>query len=378
MLDRVRCWIDGILEGYVGARIRNTAAFVVAGIIESQSVVTAKIGRALPGEALDKHKIKRVDRLIGNDRFDATAISHALLDAFKFRPGQEIFLALDWTKIGSYQVMTTSVATGGRAIPFQWTVIDDNKKRMARAEREHIQKLKMMLPQGVDFTLLFDAGYDSSSYLELLNELNLPYIVRVSSQVCVKPEGDVVANADEGGWFHLGKQSWKRSTVYDWGWVSFSKEHGVRVRFVAIHDDRQKDPWLLVTTRNCAPRKIIHAYGRRFETEETYKDYKDVRNGLQLKGKRIKTPERLARLIALETLAYWLTSLTGLQGEEMGLHRQFQANTIRDRRVIALWRVGREILRRSLIRGHHLLERLHSLLDSLSRAIEGDLCRSSG
>ena len=112
MLDRVRCWIDGILEGYVGARIRNTAAFVVAGIIESQSVVIAKIGRALPGEALDKHKIKRVDRLIGNDRFDATAISHALLDAFKFRPGQEIFLALDWTKIGSYQVMTTSVATG--------------------------------------------------------------------------------------------------------------------------------------------------------------------------------------------------------------------------------------------------------------------------
>ena len=133
---------------------------------------------------------------------------------------------------------------------------------------------------------------------------------------------------------------------------------------------------LCVIARTSDAQEIVLFYSRRFETEETYKDYKDVRGGMQLKGSRITTEDRLSRLIAAQTIAYWLMSLAGLYGEEKGLHRKMQANTIRDKRVLALWKVGRKLLRTAKIQGQHLLGPMWRLLEALSGTYGGRLCPS--
>lgn len=52
--------------------------------------------------------------------------------------------------------------------------------------------------------------------------------------------------------------------------------------------------------------------------------------------------------MAAQTVAYYLMVTGGLYGEEHNLQYGMQANTIKKRRVLALWRVGRRLLLRQM------------------------------
>jgi len=52
---------------------------LVTGLVQGGRAGVAAIGRCLPGAAFVKHKIKRVDRFLGNERVDLAAVSVALL-----------------------------------------------------------------------------------------------------------------------------------------------------------------------------------------------------------------------------------------------------------------------------------------------------------
>jgi hypothetical protein len=366
MLEAVRTFIEHSLVGVMDARKRNTMSFLVAGIVESKSANLAALAREMPGDTADKHKIKRVDRFIGNTAVDVSGISLALLRNYGFQKGQRVNLSLDWTTVGKYEVLTTSVVSGGRAIPFHWTVIDKKKTRMAVAERFHVEELKSLLPEGVSFTCLFDAGFDSVEFVSKLETETLQFVVRCATGVCMRPEGK--------DWIRVSEVEWERGHVYDWGTCELTKEHAFKVRIVGVWDPGQKSPWLLLTNLQHDARTVITYYGHRFETEETYKDYKDIRNGLQLKGQRVKSPDRLARLLAVETMAYWIMTMAGLYGEDLGLHRSMQANSIKHRRVLAVWRVGRKLLRDGRVQRQNLLALLWSLIERMSITFGGVPC----
>ncbi len=371
LLDTVRCWVDEVLVEKLDAKKRHTLASVAAGIIESRSVVLGEIGRGIPSEAYDKHKIKQVDRFLGNAWFDVKSVSEGLMQAFGFVKHQRVLLTHDWTTLGRFEEMTASVVAGGRALPFHWTTVNKKRGRLAAAQRWHVDELMTLLPPDVEFISLFDAGFDDVSFVEHLLAREVRFVVRSSPQVCIRPKGQ-----DE--WIHLRQFPMERGKVYDFGEVEFTKEHRLPLRFIAVHDHGQKRPWLLLTNLQGDAQQIVTYYGRRFETEETYKDRKDVRAGMQLKGTRVTDPLRLTRLAAAQSVAYLLMVCAGIYGEDLGLHRQMQTNTVRHKRVLALWRVGRSLIRKGKVRRQHLLGRLSSLLDTLSISFGGRPCPASG
>src|ERR1043165_8092321 len=79
-------------------RVMAVAAMVEA-IVRGGRLRPAAIGRALPGEALPKHGIKRVDRMLGNPKmvgdrlFFFLVIAHRLLRGC-LRP----VILVDWTQ----------------------------------------------------------------------------------------------------------------------------------------------------------------------------------------------------------------------------------------------------------------------------------------
>lgn len=104
-----------------------------------------------------------------------------------------------------------------------------------------------------------------------------------------------------------------------------------------------KEPWLLVSSLpdcfNYAT-KIAKCYGKRMQIEESFRDQKSQTYGLGSEAHRTYKRKRLEVLLLLAALANWLHYMIGLAAELAGKHLQFQANSIKHRRVLSFNYLG--------------------------------------
>ena len=96
-----------------------------------------------------------------------------------------------------------------------------------------------------------------------------------------------------------------------------------------------KAPWLLVTSFDNTPESVVGIYALRMQTEETFRDLKSHRFGWSFEDARSKDHLRMATMLLLAALAAAITMLAGLAAEALGLAGRYQANTIRNRRVLS-------------------------------------------
>ena len=101
-----------------------------------------------------------------------------------------------------------------------------------------------------------------------------------------------------------------------------------------------KDAWLLATNlEGEKARDVVNLYAKRFTIEETFRDQKDPRFGLEMNHTRVKTPERRDRILLLAALAQTLLTLLGAAGERCGIDRYLKANTSK-KRTMSLYSQG--------------------------------------
>ena len=81
------------------------------------------------------------------------------------------------------------------------------------------------------------------------------------------------------------------------------------------------------------------------QIEETFRDEKNHRFGWSLRHVRSQFERRLEVLLLLAALATLAVTLVGLGVERAGIHRRYQANTVRHR-VLSLFVLGNLVLRR--------------------------------
>jgi hypothetical protein len=105
------------------------------------------------------------------------------------------------------------------------------------------------------------------------------------------------------------------------------------------------------------------------QIEETFRDLKSHRQGFGLRYARCRCARRLEQLLligALATLTLWLVGLHAVATNQV---RNFQANTVRARRVLSIPFVGQQLLLRDALRLHasaleHALQALVGLVRS--------------
>lgn len=358
MIRAIRRFVFRVLGDALRKSQVKTLAALVPGLIRSQQLGIAAIGRCLGGGAKPKNGIKRVFRFTSNEGVDVTATARAMI-AMLCQPGKVIGIAMDWTKIGDFQVLTSAVVTKHRAIPVYWTVIDELETRMKDAERDHIATLRELVPRENGPVILADRGFDDVAFLRALGA-DFQLVVRSANSTCVRLQG-------ENDFQRLSQISIERNRVYDFGQIEFRKDDPLKVRLIIVHDGQQADPWILLTNiEGGPPRDIVRWYGRRFEIEEAFRDLKDLRAGFRLRHYKMSEPARLGRLLIVAVLAYLFLVLMGMWGEKQGLHRDYQVNTVK-RRVLAVWRLG-ILLLKSGVRAR--LEELVCLLGGVAMPAE--------
>jgi hypothetical protein len=91
----------------------------VNGVVKSGQLWLTGLGRGLPGDSTDKHRIKAADRLLGNEHIQSqlVAIYSGLSSCLMAGIGRPC-ISIDWTGAGPHHhMLSASLCFFGRALP---------------------------------------------------------------------------------------------------------------------------------------------------------------------------------------------------------------------------------------------------------------------
>lgn len=292
-------------------------------LLISGVVGIAAIGRELKVSTTPKHAIKRVDRFLSNRKVPLLKMLTAYI-LWVIGPRQRIGVCCDWTKIREWPVLVASLVYRGRSIPLLWAVMDKNKLNRSwnAFENGFFALLSRLIPRQIEVIILLDRGFKRVSLLRHLEHCGLHYVIRSGGNTGIKH------SHYEGAMEDL---ILKKGSLIDLPQALIRKFQSHSARVVAVWENGQQEPWILVTDLFDPAREVIRWYGKRFQIEEMFRDQKSHRFGWALGGLRIHQTDRLECLLLMIAFAQFIALMMGALARHLKYDRQFQSNTRRYR-----------------------------------------------
>lgn len=294
----------------------------------------ADIGRGMRGKALAKHKIKRVDRFLGNERVEVAEAMRALMVIAAKAAGGRLFVLLDWVDIGSYKVLVAGVPIRGRCVPVLFAAY--RKWRLCRSqnafEEGFLTLLRALLPAKVLAVVVADCGFHRAELARHLQTTGLGYVIRVNGKTHFAT--DTHTGRLDGVRLRPGQHA-------DLGFGAYRKSQPVRQRVVVYWKMHYDEPWFLATDLDWGWKQVVAAYALRMHVEQLFRDEKNLRFGWGLRQTRLSTPERLELLLLVLAFAYLFLILLGLLAKETLSPSQWASGTSHRKEQNSLFTIGR-------------------------------------
>ncbi|HMR10033.1 MAG TPA: IS4 family transposase [Polyangiaceae bacterium] len=337
----------------------------VSGVMLGGQLWLTALGRSLPGNCNDKHRIKAVDRLLGSEAIHRAHLEiYAALARLVLRGVARPTIAVDWTGVTSeFYGLSATVCFSGRALPLLTCIYPKELKCSPKAHRDFLAKLYRVVPHSCKPTILTDAGF-YSSWFEGVRALGWDFVGRVrNSKHRVRqgdrwmPVRDVYALASRQP-KDLGELALRKSNPATFRFVlSAARRTKGRKRLTRSgtvgrntadrqRTDQAREPWLLATSLSNPAATVVALYGKRMQIEEKFRDLKSHRHGWSLEDIRCRSAKRIEVMLLVAAFAAIATHTVGLAAQRHGMQVGLQANTLRTRPVFSTFFLGRLILRR--------------------------------
>ena len=109
----------------------DTCWLAVQALIDGAHATVTSVGRGMPGCAYDKHKIKRVDRLLSNPLLhQEPPVIYSALTRELLKNMSEPIVLIDWSPLcadQSWQLLRAALPVGGRSLTLYEEVHSRNK-----------------------------------------------------------------------------------------------------------------------------------------------------------------------------------------------------------------------------------------------------------
>ena len=341
---KVKQFIKSQFSQFHHAKQLDSLSDGVTGVLTSQSLQPSKIGNGL-AEArglLPKHAIKQVDRLLSNEQINPH-YCQTLLAKLLISNRKRIYVATDWTVFGKDEQMTLTIrliTKHGRATPLLWKTVSSKTLKGNKTGYVFMlfEKLRRIVPQSTQVFVLGDREFGTLKNMNHLKAtLGFDYILRIKRNFTVTDsKKEIKKLAYE--WLDLEK-----ATCIDNGFITVT-DYAVN-KIVICKEPGMKDIWCIACSiSDIATETILACYGKRWGTECSYRDEKDLQFGFGLKKARIKNIERRDRLFLLSAIAIIFLTLIGAACEAIGFDKYIKANTTK-KRTHSLFTQGRLILK---------------------------------
>jgi len=342
----------------------------VESLLSGSFLTVTDLGRKLNRVARAKHNIKCMDRLLSNKHLQKErmliykTLCHTLCSNLP-RP----VILVDWSDIVEQErlmLIRAALVIEGRAISIFESITPLKKYNTPQAHKVFLKELSTLLPKGCVPIIVTDAGF-RGPWFKAVESLGWYWLGRVrncihyrlQSRVQWRRTTDLYYRASKKmtylGQAELGKKRPYPCHLYLHKKASKNRKTNRSVMQYAKHSNndvfikQQSEPWLIATNlppEIYSPKKIMHLYSKRMQIEEGFRDLKSDKFGFGLTISRSKNILRLNILLMIAALATLCLWWIGLYAEQQGWHRHFQANTIRQRRVLSIPFLALQVIQR--------------------------------
>ncbi len=318
----------------------------------AKATVTS-LGRGLAGNTYDKHKIKRMDRLLSNkhlnlERFSIySTLTGTLVDGLP-----EPIVAIDWSPLcadQSWQLLRAALPVGGRALTLYEEVHPRSKLGNRKVQHRFLKRLKGMFPDRCQPIIVADSGFKTPFFRYVEQTLGWHWVGRIRGRDFLSWKAEenewfgakalyakATANAKSMGQINgvrsnplaacivLIRQQKKKRTAVTY------KGHKRQSKSDQSHANREKEPWLLVASlslRERSPKQIIKLYRTRMQIEEGFRDCKAAHYGLGLSQNRRMNENRRSILCLLAALATFMLWCIGTAGRKTTMAKHVRVNS---------------------------------------------------
>ena len=338
---------------------------IVETAMQTQYVTLTGLGRRLPSSTAIKHKIKKVDRLLGNQHLQEERIEiYKQLSRKLIGKRKTPHIIVDWSPLAEgsyYYFLRASIATKGRAITLYEECHPDSKNANVKVHKAFVNTLKIILPPDCQPTIITDAGFRNSWFNQVeahhwhwIGRVRHNTLYQALNTTCWQRITTLHAKAT-GKAKQLGQVLLARSNPLTCYFYIYKKEPKGRKKKTLLGKTcrqstsikcakRGREPWLIASSMNSPANIIIKLYGKRTQIENSFRDTKNQRVGFSLNDTGTRNIERLNILLLIIYIASIGLWFIGQCAKENKRHYPFQANTIKHRDVLSNIYLGWQIL----------------------------------
>lgn len=362
----VKRLLEGCLTGLHAKQSASVLAAVTA-ILRGGGLSLSHLARTLESTVTLRHRIKRMDRLLGSPRIYRHRLQVYQALAMHWLNGiPTLLIVVDWsdmTEDQRWHLLRASVVVEGRSVTLYEEVHPRSKLGNRRVHERFLRQLAGLLPLACHPIILTDAGF-RSTWFELVNRRRWGWVGRIRNR-------DMIC---------LPKGAWQRATdLYikateqprEFTEVAYVRNHPTACRLVLVRKQakgrtrhtrlgtrsrahtslkaakREREPWLLACSPNLShlsAAAIVALYAQRMRIEQSFRDTKNTRLGLGMSASRSHSAQRLEMLLMIGHLAGWLMRLIGEGAQQQQWQLHFQSTSRAGRKEISVMTLARRLL----------------------------------
>jgi hypothetical protein len=342
---------------------RQALQVCVSSLLHGNAATVTGIGRGINSQAKEKHNIKRADRLCSNPQLqhEQKGIYHALCDYWMASLSQPVIL-VDWSDLDAYKrhfLLRASLVVSGRPVTLYEEVHDITTKEKQATHRQFLTRLATALNKDCKPIIVTDAGFKVPWFRVVLalgwdfvgrtRQPNFYRLDQTAGWHCITElyqianshpkafTGQITRSNSLACQLVLYKQTARGRHRLNRSGKPKQSKHS------QVHAKGGKMPWLLSTSLpldSTLARRVVNIYRTRMQIEEGFRDMKSRQYGLGFEQNKSQSIRRLSVLILLTTLASMVLILTGIAVTLAKKHRNYQANSIKNKRVISFQFLG--------------------------------------
>lgn len=340
----------------------------VSGLLGANASSLSAIALHLSGSAALKHRIKSVDRLLGNSAFHHARDQLYRSVAAQWLEGlQQLLVVVDWsdaTQDQRWHLLRASAVVEGRSITLYEEIHPQARYGHPSVHRAFMQKLALIVPAGCKLIVMTDAGFHAP-WFKLVVAHGWEFVGRIRGRNLLRLQA-------QGAWI-AARDLFARAKLEaaDLGTGTYARSNPVSVRITLaarpgkgrhrlnMHGKRRvgrssaksarsgREPWLLASSAGLQHLKasaIVALYAQRMRIEQSFRDTKNLRVGMGLEVARSRSAARLQMLLLIAHLAMFVQRLIGESARAAQLELFMRATSNRRYAEVSVLTLGRRIL----------------------------------